>query len=193
MGKSKKQLILEYCRERGIQSASIFEIRSIQAALGRQLGPNERPSLSYIANVLRRAGAHVDFNDRYVDPLMGEPYATRLQGLLQFRDLKTAEIALRRLDEAHREYERISDRTGAKLVRSLVLKGKQRAESLAASPRVNAARRAQKREIADWFRVWLETPDIFFDWLELRKCSEEFQRLFGVRPETSQHFGSDSR
>ena len=178
--KTKKQLILEYCRERGLQSADAREIRSIQAELGRQLGPNERPSLSYIANVLRQAGTRVEFNNRYVDPWMEEPYATRLQGLLQFRDLDTAEVALRKLDKAYREYQQASDPTGARLVRSLILKGKQRAESLAASPRVNPARRAQKREIADWFRVWLETPDIFFDWLEMRKRAEEFQRLFGA-------------
>jgi hypothetical protein len=29
--------------------------------------------------------------------------------------------------------------------------------------------------------VWLETPDIFFDWLDLRMRSEEFLRLFPLR------------
>jgi hypothetical protein len=58
------------------------------------------------------------------------------------------------------------------------LKGKQRAEGLAANPRVSLARRAEKREIAAWFRVWLESPDLFFDWLEVRKNSEEFQTTF---------------
>ncbi len=182
MAKSKKQLILEHSRERGLQRADAGTLRSIQAELARRLGPTERPSLSYIANVLRQAGARVDFTDRYVDPWMEEPYATRLQGLLQFRDLETAEVALRRLDEAYREYQKAADQVGARLVHSLVLKGKQRAESLAANPRVSPARREQKREIGGWFRVWLETPDIFFDWLEVRKRSEEFQRLFGTDP-----------
>ncbi len=177
MAKSKKQLILEYRREHGLESASAQQIRSIQSELGRLSG-GQRPSLSYIANVLREAGARVDFDDRYVDPWMEEPYASRLKGLLQFRDLETAEAALRKLDEAYREYQKASDHKGANLVRSLGLKGKQRAESLAANPRVSPARRAEKREISGWFRVWLETPDIFFDWLEMRKRSEEFQTTF---------------
>jgi hypothetical protein len=63
------------------------------------------------------------------------------------------------------------------LVRSLLQKGKLRAGSLAANPRVSPAKRAEKREIATWFRIWLETPDLFFDWLELRKASEEFRRM----------------
>jgi hypothetical protein len=172
--KGKKQLILEYRQEHGLENAGAQEIRLIQAELGR-LDPERRPSLSYIANVLREAGTRVDFNHRYVDPWMEEPYAARLKGLLQFRDLETAESALRRLDEAYREYQKASDRKGASLVRSLALKGKQRAEGLAANPRVSPARRAEKGEIACWFRVWLQSPDLFFDWLEARKSSEEFQ------------------
>ena len=175
VAKSKKQLILEYRQEHHLENAGAREIRFIQAELGR-LGPGLRPSLSYIAKVLREAGARVEFDDRYVDPWMEKPYATRLQGLLQFRDLETAESALRKLDEAYREYQRASDRKGASLVRSLALKGKQRSEGLAANPRVSPARRAEKREIAAWFRVWLESPDLFFDWLEVRKASETYGR-----------------
>jgi hypothetical protein len=178
--KRKKQLILEYRQEHGLEKAGAREIRLIQAELGR-LDPGRRPSLSYIANVLCAAGTRVEFSHRYVDPWMEEPYAARLKGLLQFRDLETTECALRKLDEAYREYQKASDHKGANLVRSLALKGKQRAEGLAATARVSPARRAEKREIAAWFRVWLESPDLFFDWLEVRKKSEEFHTTF-ARP-----------
>jgi len=63
----------------------------------------------------------------------------------------------------------------------LALKGKQRAEGLAANPRISPARRAEKGEIASWFRLWLESPGLFFDWLEVRKSSEEFQTIL-ARP-----------
>jgi hypothetical protein len=109
---------------------------------------------------------------------MAEPYASRLSGALQFRDFESAEASLRKLDALYREFREVSDRVGTSFVRSLVLKGKQRAESLAASTRVNPDKRREKQEIASWFRVWLETPDLFFDWVELRKQSEEFQRRF---------------
>lgn len=127
---------------------------------------------------MRQAGTRVDYDDRYVVPSMEEPYASRLEGLLQFRDFETAEAALRKLDQVYREYREVSDRVGTDLVRSLVLKGKQRAASLATRPRVSPQKRQEKQEIANWFKVWLEVPDLFFDWLELRKSSEEFQRLF---------------
>jgi len=175
---SKKQIIVEYCKAQGLERVGAREIRAIEAELGRRLGSTDRTSCSYIANILRLAGARVEYEDRYVDPWMDETYERRLKGLLQFRDIETAEVSLRQLDEAYREYRENSDRLGTTLVRSLVLKGKQRAESLAANPRVSPEKRREKQEIAHWFRVWLEISDLFFDWLELRKKSEEFKHLF---------------
>lgn len=175
---SKKQLILSLLRQRGLERVGEAEIRDLQGELRRRLGPDQSASLSYIAATLRASGARVDYDDRYVGPFLEEPYASRLDGALRFRDLASAEESLCRLDAAYREYRAVSDRVGTSLVRSLVLKGKQRAEGLAANPRVNPRKRREKQEIARWFHVWLETSDLFFDWLELRKRSEEFRREF---------------
>lgn len=117
----------------------------------------------------------------YVDPWMEPPYADRLAGVLHFHDFDEAESALRKLDEIYQEYRAASDRVGTVLVRSLVLKGKLRAESLAANPRVRLEKRREKQEIAQWFRVWLDLSDLFFDWLEMRKQSEDFQKTFSNR------------
>ena len=92
------------------------------------------------------------------------------------------------LDAAHREYGSASDHTGVRLVRSLALKGKQRAESLSRNPRVKRELRLEKQEIASWFRVWLESPGMFFDWLELRRQSEEFRQRFEPKLQSSSAF-----
>ncbi|MGH9407779.1 MAG: hypothetical protein ACRD3D_18305 [Terriglobia bacterium] len=110
---------------------------------------------------------------------MDEPYASRLKDLLRFRDLASAEASIYNLDAACRAYRDTGDREGINQVRALALKGKQRAAQMAANPRVNEAKRREKREIAAWFTVWLQTPEIFPDWLELRKKSEEFEKEFG--------------
>lgn len=180
-GKNQKQLILEYSREQGLERVGAREIRAIAAALRRRLGNGHKVSPSYVANVLRQAGAHVDVDDPFVDPWMEEPYASRLAGLLQFGDLEEAESSLRKLDAVFQEYRAAADRVGTSLVRSLVVKGKQRAESLAANARVNPAKRREKEEIARWFKVWLDVSDLCFDWIEMRKQSDEFQRVFGPR------------
>ena len=176
---SKKQIILEYCRAKALERIGPEEIRALENELRVRLGSNRHTSPSYVASVLRAAGKNVEYYDRFATPSMEEPYASRLRNLLQFHDFESAEDSLRKLDEIYREYREASDRTGTGLVRSLLQKGKLRAGSLAANPRVSPDKRAEKREIATWFRIWLETPELFFDWLELRKASEEFCRLFG--------------
>lgn len=171
--------MLEVWRRLGLERAGEPEVRSIQAELVRRLGPGRRLSRSYIAGVLAEAGFRVEIDDKYVDPWMDEPYAQRLKGLLEFGDFARAEHSIRDLDAAYREYRELGDRTGVGLVRTLMLKGKQRAAGIAANSRLSSQKRAEKREIADWFRVWLETPDLFADWLDLRKQSSDFQRRFG--------------
>ena len=173
-----KQRILEYSQENGFECIRVREIRAIKAALHRELGNGHQVSPSYIANVLRHAGKRVEVNDPFVDPWMEEPYASRLAGMLQFGNLDEAETSLRDLDNLFQEYRTAADRTGTHLIRTLIIKGKQRAESLAANPRVSPAKRVEKDEIAVWFKVWLDVSDLCFDWIEMRKQSPEFQKLF---------------
>jgi hypothetical protein len=176
---NKKQILLDFFAAREGKRLEVGDLHAARNELRRQLGPNDRTSLGYIASILREAGYEVRYEDRYSDPVMPEPYATRLKGVLEFHDLASAEQSLLRLDAIFREYSGAADRTGAALVCALAKKGKLRARSLAANPRVQARKRQEKQEIARWFQVWLETPDLLADWLALRKSSEEFQGLFG--------------
>ncbi|MGO8815415.1 MAG: hypothetical protein ACLQVG_12240 [Terriglobia bacterium] len=176
---SKKRLLLEFFQALGKRSLEVGDLHAARNELRRCLGPGDRTSLGYIASTLRAAGYEVRYEDRYADPVMPEPYASRLKGVLEFHDLASAEQSLLRLDEIYREYLDAADRLGTKLAVALVKKGKLRARSLAANPRVQAPKRREKQEIASWFQVWLETPDLFAEWLALRKSSEEFRKIFG--------------
>jgi hypothetical protein len=175
---SKKQLILECGTKFGGRCLGIADLRRVQQDLREAMSPAKPPSLGYITNVLRQAGMRVDYEDRYTDPLIPERYAGRLEGALRFDDLAAAQAALKKLNAAYHDYESVSDHAGASLVRKLVVRGRQRAESMAANVRVRLQKREEKREIAAWFRVWLESPDLFFDWLEVRKHTDEFRRMF---------------
>lgn len=175
---SKKRILLEFFQTRAKRPLVAGDLHAARNELRRQLGPADRTSLGYIATILREAGHEVQYEDRYSDPVMPEPYASRLKGVLAFHDLTSAEQSLLTLDTIYQEYSGAADRLGAKFVCALVKKGKLRAQSLAANPRVQLKKRQEKQEIARWFQVWLETPDLFSSWLELRKTSEEFRSLF---------------
>lgn len=180
---SKKRILLDFFQAREKQPLAAGDLHSARNELRRHLGPADRTSLGYIATILREAGYDVRYEDRYSDPLMPEPYTSRLKGMLEFHDLDCAEQSLLRIDAIYREYYGAADRLGVAMVRALVKKGKLRARSLAANPRVNPQKRQEKQEIASWFQVWLETPDLFADWLALRKSSAEFRQLFRDRTE----------
>jgi hypothetical protein len=104
-------------------------------------------------------------------------YDEDLKGILLFRTLAEAEKAICRLEELRRRYLAVSDSKGVESCRNLALLGRKRAESIGRNPRVRPAKRQEKAEIARWFAIWLETPELFADWLALRKQSGSFREL----------------
>lgn len=111
------------------------------------------------------------------------PYRQLLEGILSFKDLADAEICIARLENLRQRFLAASDKRGVDACRLVALRGRKRAEMVSRNPRVSLRKRAEKKEAALWFRIWLETPEIFSEWLELRKQNEEFRRLFtGAKP-----------
>lgn len=100
--------------------------------------------------------------------------------VLHFGTLEEAEATLRRLDALWREARGVGDRAREVRVLELAREGRRRAQMIAGNRRVAAEKRAEKEEIRQWFRVWLETPEAFFEWLELRKRAPEFREKWRV-------------
>jgi hypothetical protein len=111
--------------------------------------------------------------DLKLDP----PYCDVFEGILLFSSFAEAEATLLRLENLCHQYKSASDKKGMEYCRRIAALGRQRAELISRNHRVRREKRLQKQEIAAWFKVWLETPDIFADWLALRKNTEEFQKL----------------
>jgi hypothetical protein len=105
------------------------------------------------------------------------PYVELFRGLPVFRTLQESEGTLLRLESLRKEFTKQADRKGLAYCRQVGLIGRLRAEGIAASSRVTPWKRALKREIGGWFAIWLETPDLFEGWLELRKRTPEYQEL----------------
>ena len=175
---SKKELILKYATDQPDKKFGKAEIRKIQAHLRKHLGASGKTSDAYIAQILGEVSGLINFSSPFVTPSLPEPYSSRLVGVLRFNTLSEAEKSLGRLHALYTEYLFAQDRTGTSLIRNLMTTGRQRARSLAESPQVAPRKRREKKEVARWFSIWLDTPDLFFDWLEVRKKSKDFQRRF---------------
>ncbi|MFH1574737.1 MAG: hypothetical protein ABIG68_12190, partial [Acidobacteriota bacterium] len=105
------------------------------------------------------------------------PYDRMLEGILAFADLGEAEDTIRRLEDFRHRFESAGDKKGVEYCRRIGLRGRRRAELISRNRRVGRAKQLEKAEIALWFRIWLETPDLFLDWLELRKGTPGFREL----------------
>lgn len=108
-----------------------------------------------------------------------EDYAPYFENLLRFDTLESAEESLRRLDALYRKFSREGDARGVGYCKDLARLGRERANAIAKNEKVRAEKRLEKEEASLWFTIWLQTPDLFFDWLELRKGTEDFRRKFG--------------
>jgi NTP pyrophosphatase (non-canonical NTP hydrolase) len=174
---SKKALILEAARAMDKPRFTAAEIEQIRRRLIAKLGPQGNTSEDYIGRVLEEAGLRVAWA-KESDSDAASEYDEELSDLLHFSTLADAEMCLIRLDELLRKFHSEHKRGGEQRIREVALLGRRRAEMIARNRKVEPHKRAEKEEIARWFGVWLETPDAFFDWLEVRKQSPEFQKTF---------------
>ena len=175
---TKKQHILEIARGLFCERFTPAEVEQIRRQLIARLGAAGKTSADYIAGVLESAGLRVVWSTR--SDTEGR-YEEQFRDLLHFSTLEEAEMCLVRLDELFRKFRAEGERAAAERVLEVARRGRRRAEMIAHNPKVDAHKRMEKEEMVQWFRIWLETPDTFFDWLELRKQSPEFQQRFGPR------------
>jgi len=106
-----------------------------------------------------------------------DPYGSVLNSLLAFRTLTDAERTLTRLEQLRQFFAGSDDKKGEEYCRQVGIAGRQRSEGISRNSKTGSRLRAQKREIGEWFRIWLETPELFSSWLELRKRTDEYRAI----------------
>jgi len=175
---TKKELILEIARELAVPRFTPAEVEQIRRQLVARLGASGKTSPDYIAGVLETAGMRIVWSTRA--DTEGQ-YEEEFQDLLHFANLEDAEMCIMRLDELFRKFQEDEEPAAMERVLEVARMGRRRAEMIARNHKVEPEKRAEKEEIMEWFRIWLETPDAFFDWLEARKAAPDYQRRFAKR------------
>ncbi|HEY2459259.1 MAG TPA: hypothetical protein VGI16_00545 [Candidatus Acidoferrum sp.] len=173
--KTKKELIVEAARAIGAQRFTPAEIDQLRRRLIAEFGEEGKTGNDYIAEVLKNAGMKVNLA---LQEEAEDQYEDEFEDLLHFKTLEDAEVSITRLDELMRKFRASGEPAAVERVLNVARLGKRRAEMIARNPKVEKQKRAEKEEIANWFRIWLETPDTFFDWIDLRKQSQEYRTRF---------------
>lgn len=167
---TKKSVIREYLQRQRHAQVGPQEAAAIRQELVRVFGPQARISDDYLLDVLGQLGAGVA-------PELGG-LSAEISGLLRFGTLESAEATLRALDQRYRDCRASDDRAGADECRRAAMLVRRRAAMLARNRKVSPEKRAEKEEIAQWFTIWLQTPDLFLDWLARRQQTDDFQKRF---------------
>jgi hypothetical protein len=173
--KTKKAMILQTAQEIGAEKWTPAEIDQLRRKLIAEHGEEGMTGAEYVADVLKGAGLKVNLSQLEE---VEDQFEEEFEDLLHFRTLNDAEVSLMRLDELWRRFQAHGERAAAGRVLDVARLGKRRAEMIARNHKVEPRKRQEKEEIANWFRIWLETPDAFFDWLDVRKQSPEFREKF---------------
>ena len=173
--KTKKIMILEAARALGAQKWTLAEIDQLRRKLLAEHGEEGKTANDYIADVLKSAGQKVVLTQQEEAE---DQYEEEFEDLLHFKTLQDAEVSIMRLDEMMRKFKAHGEHAAVNRVLEVARLGKRRAEMIARNHKVEPQKRAEKLEIANWFLIWLETSDAFFDWLDVRKESPEFREKF---------------
>jgi hypothetical protein len=83
-----------------------------------------------------------------------------------------------KMEKLRQEFAPDDDENGLDELRTLAADARQRAEARGKSRKLSESVRLEQSEIAEWLKVWLQTPALFENWLELRRRSEEFRKKF---------------
>ena len=148
--KPRQQVLREYLADR--QMAAIGEAEWKE--LLRELAPI---SENYLRKLVRATRL---------------PFAQPFAGIHQ-ESLEELDRTLREMLEVYAAAIRAADRQRARYCRRQVISAKDHARFAARSPKASPEKKAQKEEMVQWMLVWLENPEVFPAWVEIRKryCS----------------------
>ncbi len=179
--RTRRDLIIEVWEALDCESVGARELEQIQQALGEKFGAGGLESPAAIARVVADEGAvlrHPEVFEGDVKWRKQELEKASFGNELDFRDLSSAFQSVVKLEERRLQLKSDNRPMGDKNLRDVILVA--RADSLlrARSKILDRQQRAQAKEISEWLRIWLQAPELFSDWLDLRRRSPEYREKF---------------
>jgi hypothetical protein len=176
---TKNDLIIEVWEALDCESVGSRELEQIQQALHEQFGAGGAASPAAIARVVADEGAalrHPEVFDCDLRWRQQELTGRSPGETLDFSGLSAAFASLVTIETKRLAAE--ADVTMQNELRQLVAAAREDSLLRAGSKIMAAGEREEANEISQWLLIWLQAPDLFSDWLDLRRRSPEFRRKF---------------
>lgn len=183
-------MMIEVWEHLDCESVGAEELEAVAGAVRERFGEGAVESPATIARLLADEGAelrHAEILELDVERRTESPYDAMFRNVLKFADFKQTIVSIRNLENLRKKFTREKDREGLRLVRETALRGKRRAQMIAGNEKVEQKKRDEKAEIAEWFTLWMQNPEIFENWIELRQNSKDFKERFGSAAENAEN------
>ena len=187
----RRNKVVDVWRGLGEPEVGADELRRIQKSLDKEsFAAGGVTSPATIARILADEGAElrhpeiIEFDARWREAQIENEARglNSVSGLTaeETLSLKQAESLIMRLEKLRQRIEKTGNQQSATQLRNLAIEGRQVAISKAKNRSLVEAVRLEQAEIGEWLRIWLQTPTLFEQWLELRKSSPDFKGKFSA-------------
>lgn len=180
--RTKNDLIVEVWEKLDCENVGASELEAIEMVVRETFGENAVDPPMRVARLLADEGAelrHAEIMGLHIARLSHRPYEPAFRSILDIKDLRSALTSIHNLENLRRKYNLTNDRDGLRLVRDTGIAAKDLAQETAVRKNVDPITRQINEEIAQWFIIWLQTPDVFENWVSLRQSSRDFIDRFG--------------
>ena len=186
--RTRHELTIEVWVGMGRAAVGENELREIQRAIAKRFGEGAVDSPAAIARLLADEGAElrhpeiIEFDARWREARIEKDAADlsvfeRFDAARSLR-LKQAEVLIKKLEKLRKKFERAGDVQALRNLRDEAVNARQTVQSLTKNEELNQRIRGEQVEITEWLSVWIRTPTLFAEWLELRKRSSDFRQRF---------------
>jgi hypothetical protein len=179
--RTRRDLIIEVWEALDCESVGARELEQIQQALGEKFGEGALESPAAIARVVADEGAvlrHPEVVECDVKWRKREMAKTSFGNQLDFSDLSSAFASVVRLEEKRLQLRSEGQATLPRELRDVVTVARADCLLRARSRILDRPKREQAKEVSEWLRVWLQAPELFSDWLDLRRRAPEYREKF---------------
>lgn len=179
--RTKNDLVIEVWEKLDCESVGRMEIEAIETVLRETFGNHAVDSPMVIARLLADEGAelrHSEIMELYVSRQFDSPYDAMFRNILVISDFKQVISSIRQLENLRKKFLSDNDKEGLRLVRETAIKGKNDAKMIAENQQIETKQRSENAEICEWFSIWLQSPEIFETWIDLRQNSKDFADRF---------------
>jgi hypothetical protein len=179
--RNKRDLIIEVWEYLDCESVGASELEQIQQALTERFGAGALMSPASIARTVADEGAVLRHPEVFqCDRNWRERILKRreFRQVLDFSNFEAALESVVKLEERRLQLQLDNEATSLKELREVVAAIRKDSLLQARSKMLDRSMRDQLKEISEWLTVWLQSPELFSDWLDLRRRSPEYKKKF---------------